>query len=60
MMAIRVSLITAQLIVTVPASMACFPQFQKIKAEQLEKSFHNLRCGVSGQIIKEFTYNKGL
>lgn len=60
MMSLKLSLITLQLLVTVPASMACYPQFQKINANELEQRFHNLRSELTGQLIKEFHYNKGL
>lgn len=60
MFALKMSLITLQLLVSLPMSMACYPQFQKISAEHLEEKFHNLRSELTGQLIREFHYNKGL
>lgn len=60
LLALKLSLITLQLLVTVPASMACYPQYQRINARDLEQRFHNLQCELTGQLIREFTYNKGL
>ena len=57
---LRLTLLAMQLTFAVPLSMACYPQYQMIPASELEPEFHNLRSTVTGEVIKEFRYNKGL
>ncbi|CAI2373929.1 unnamed protein product [Moneuplotes crassus] len=44
---------------SLPAAIALFPQEGKIKAENLEPEFHNLKDS-HGKIVEEFYFNKGL
>lgn len=60
MAALQMGLISLQLLVSLPASMACFPQIQKIQASALEEEFQCMRSEVTGELITEFSYNKGL
>ena len=40
--------------------MAAFPQWVNIRAEKLEPEFQNVTSKATGEVIREFKYNKGL
>lgn len=57
---IQLGLIVAQLKCAVPLAMGAFPQICTIEAARLEPEFQNLRSETTGELIREFRYNKGL
>ena len=60
MLLLQLSLISAQLTFAVPMSMAAFPQFINIDASRLEPEFQGLKSSTTGEVIREFRFNKGL
>jgi hypothetical protein len=59
-LALQLGLISAQLSQAVPLSMAAFPQHVFVSADHLEPEFRNVKSNATGEIIREFKYNKGL
>ena len=59
-MVLQISLICGQLLIAVPAAIGAFPQMATVKAADLEPEFQGLRSKVKGDLITEFTYNKGM
>lgn len=57
---LQLTLISMQLTLSVPLSMAAFPQVRLMDADQLEPEFQNLKSEATGEVIKQFRYNKGL
>jgi hypothetical protein len=53
------SLVFLNCYLAVPLSVAMFPKYGTIKAEDLEPEYQNL-TGKTGQKIREFLYNKGM
>jgi hypothetical protein len=56
---LEVSFISLELYVAVPLGIALYPQQGRIKIEDLEPEFKNLK-NENGIAIKEFIFNKGL
>jgi hypothetical protein len=56
---LEVSLIALELYVAVPLGIALYPQQGRIKAEEVEPIYQNLK-DENGNLIKEFLFNKGL
>ena len=57
---LQLSLICGQLLVAVPCAIGAFPQMATIKTSDLEPEFQGLKSKVKGDLITEFTYNKGM
>jgi hypothetical protein len=57
---LQLSLISVQLLGALPLSMASFSQITTIQADKLEPEFRSIRSNKTGELIKEFKFNKGL